>query len=190
ISALSVVRQCYSTIFRQGEFGPVRGVPPQSAAQVGGSSSGAAAWHRPRRSDASDSLSDDRAMTYLGRRTCAGSWVGMARIIMNRAFIARWTRTPHSIGRLSASASSHHSLSSAAFTTNIAESDFRHARAATEWLLVEAKANLEELFSNCGAKDGDSIKLIRATLNHVIPSPTDQNPWAHWRNPMDMMRQG
>jgi hypothetical protein len=28
---------------------------------------------------------------------------------------------------LSASASSHHSLSSAAFITNIAESDFRHA---------------------------------------------------------------
>jgi len=47
------------------------------------------------------------------------------------------------------------------------QSDFRHAQAATEWLLAEAKANLEELFSNCGAKDGDSIKLIRATLNHV-----------------------
>src|SRR5213080_4803039 len=51
----------------------------------------------------------------------------MPRIIMNRAFIARWTRMPHSTGRLSASASSHHSLSSAAFITNIAESDFRHA---------------------------------------------------------------
>src|SRR5262249_60655411 len=51
----------------------------------------------------------------------------MPRIIMNHAFIARWTRTRHSIGRLSASASSHHSLSSAAFITNIAESDFRHA---------------------------------------------------------------
>jgi hypothetical protein len=24
----------------------------------------------------------------------------------------------------------------------------------------------------------------------LIPSPTDQNPWAHWRNPMDMMRHG
>ena len=40
----------------------------------------------------------------------------------------RWTRMPHSTGRLSASASSHHSLSSAAFITNIAESDFRHAQ--------------------------------------------------------------
>ena len=35
---------------------------------------------------------------------------------------------PHSIGRLSASASSHHSLSSAAFITNIAESDFRYTQ--------------------------------------------------------------
>src|SRR6266404_4421468 len=52
----------------------------------------------------------------------------MPRIIMNRAFIARWTRMPHSTGQLSASASSHHSLSSAAFITNIAESDFRHAQ--------------------------------------------------------------
>jgi hypothetical protein len=24
----------------------------------------------------------------------------------------------------------------------------------------------------------------------LIPSPIDQNPWAHWRNPMDIMRQG
>src|SRR5215472_17851200 len=54
----------------------------------------------------------------------------MPRIIMNRAFIARWTRMPHSTGRLSASASSHHSLSSATFITNIAESDFRHAQGA------------------------------------------------------------
>ncbi len=22
------------------------------------------------------------------------------------------------------------------------------------------------------------------------PNPIDQNPWAHWRSPMDMMRQG
>src|SRR5262245_43531868 len=54
----------------------------------------------------------------------------MPRIIMNRAFIARWTRMPHSTGRLSASASSHHSLSSAAFITSIAESDFRYAQRA------------------------------------------------------------
>jgi hypothetical protein len=53
--------------------------------------------------------------SYLGRHICAGSWVGMPRIIMNRAFIARSTRMPHSIGRLSASAPSHHGLSSAGF---------------------------------------------------------------------------
>src|SRR5262249_52967186 len=69
--------------------------------------------------------------SYLGRRTCAGSWVGMPRIIMNRGFIGRWTRMPHSIGPLSASASLHHSLSSAAFINNIAESDFRHAQVVT-----------------------------------------------------------
>ena len=27
-------------------------------------------------------------------------------------------------------------------------------------------------------------------LHHLIPNPSDQNPWAHWRSPMDMMRQG
>jgi transposase InsO family protein len=37
-------------------------------------------------------------------------------------------RMPHSIGRLSASASSHPGLSSAAFIINIAESDFRHTQ--------------------------------------------------------------
>jgi hypothetical protein len=41
----------------------------------------------------------------------------------------RWTRMPHSIGRLSASASSHPGLSLAAFITNIAESDFRYTQA-------------------------------------------------------------
>src|SRR5438067_13777717 len=53
---------------------------------------------------------------------------------MNRAFIARWTRTPRSIGRLSASGPSHPSLSLVAFIINIAESDFRHAQ-ATHFLM-------------------------------------------------------
>jgi hypothetical protein len=26
--------------------------------------------------------------------------------------------------------------------------------------------------------------------NCLIPNPIDQNPWAHWRNPMDMILQG
>jgi len=29
-----------------------------------------------------------------------------------------------------------------------------------------------------------------AHLVSLIPNPIDQNPWAHWRSPMDMMRQG
>ena len=36
--------------------------------------------------------------------------------------------TPHSIARLSISTSSHYSLSSAAFITNIAGSDFRYTQ--------------------------------------------------------------
>jgi hypothetical protein len=31
---------------------------------------------------------------------------------------------------------------------------------------------------------------IRLPLEQLIPSPIDQNRWAHWRNPMDMIRQG
>jgi hypothetical protein len=47
---------------------------------------------------------------------------------MSREFIARSTKMPRSIGRLSASALSHHGLSSAVFITNIAESDFRYTQ--------------------------------------------------------------
>ena len=52
----------------------------------------------------------------------------MLPIIMTREFIARLTKMPRSIGRLSASALSHHGLSSAVFITNIAESDFRYTQ--------------------------------------------------------------
>jgi hypothetical protein len=52
----------------------------------------------------------------------------MPPIIMNREFIARSTKMPRSIGRLSASAQSHHGLSLAVFITNIAESDFRYTQ--------------------------------------------------------------
>jgi len=42
----------------------------------------------------------------------------------------------------------------------------------------------------CGSK-GSRFRLSLARRNaDLIPSPTDQNPWAHWRSPMDMMRQG
>src|SRR5207245_8495177 len=48
--------------------------------------------------------------------------------IMNRGPIDPWTRTPRSIAPFSASAPSHHSLSSADFITNIAESNFRYTQ--------------------------------------------------------------
>jgi hypothetical protein len=31
---------------------------------------------------------------------------------------------------------------------------------------------------------------VIAGVDGLIPSPIDQNPGAHWRSPMDMMRQG
>src|SRR5437762_14293876 len=44
--------------------------------------------------------------------------------IMSRGPTDLWTRTPRSIAPFSASAPSHHNLSSADFITNIAESNF------------------------------------------------------------------
>ena len=34
------------------------------------------------------------------------------------------------------------------------------------------------------------VLIIGAAFLTLIPNPIDQNPWAHWRSPMDMMRQG
>src|SRR5215475_16190809 len=34
------------------------------------------------------------------------------------------------------------------------------------------------------------VKTGGGICRGVIPNPIDQNRWAHWRNPMDMMRQG
>jgi signal transduction histidine kinase len=34
------------------------------------------------------------------------------------------------------------------------------------------------------------LSKIEAGKLELIPSPIDQNPCAHWRKPMDMMRQG
>src|SRR5207244_8474901 len=48
--------------------------------------------------------------------------------IMSRGPIDPWTRTPRSIAPFSASAPSHHSLPSAYFITNIAESNFRYTQ--------------------------------------------------------------
>jgi hypothetical protein len=34
------------------------------------------------------------------------------------------------------------------------------------------------------------VAAVLAATVSLIPNPIDQNRWAHWRNPMDMMRQG
>jgi hypothetical protein len=41
--------------------------------------------------------------------------------------------------------------------------------------------------------DDDLYKIteeIKQTSKVLIPSPCDQNPCAHWRSPMDMIRHG
>src|SRR5262245_51862388 len=114
----------------------------------------------------------------------------MPRIIMNRAFIARWTRMPHSTERLSASASSLHSLSSAAFITNIAESDFRHAqrpiyyglgnlcfktghlgRRHENWIGMVAEVSFEN--GRCGS---DNFRFVRHNAYHetIFRRPADE----------------
>ena len=35
-----------------------------------------------------------------------------------------------------------------------------------------------------------SAITMEAPIEQLIPNPIDQNPWVHWRSPMDMMRQG
>src|SRR6266566_3148377 len=86
---------------------------------------------------------------------------------------------PHSIGRLSASASSHHSLSSAAFITNIAESDFRHAQAQLETWQEDGSVDLAILYRTSGSpKNGDtylvetSTYLVSAAGDPLTSRPT------------------
>ena len=40
------------------------------------------------------------------------------------------------------------------------------------------------ILRNAGAR------MLITVREGLIPNPIDQNPWAHWRSPMDMMRQG
>jgi transcriptional regulator with XRE-family HTH domain len=35
-----------------------------------------------------------------------------------------------------------------------------------------------------------AVDRLFEAIGELIPNPIDQNPWAHWRSPMDMMRQG
>ena len=38
--------------------------------------------------------------------------------------------------------------------------------------------------------NSDIPSYLGGAVGGLIPNPIDQNPWAHWRSPMDMMRQG
>ena len=52
----------------------------------------------------------------------------------------------------------------------------------------ERTASATSLSVTARAQAGVDVKSIRR--RGIIPNPIDQNPWAHWRSPMDMMRQG
>src|SRR5262249_18725627 len=45
---------------------------------------------------------------------------------------------------------------------------------------------------NARSRGGEFFRRFRWAIPvcGLIPNPIDQNPWAHWRSPMDMMRQG
>jgi hypothetical protein len=64
-----------------------------------------------------------------------------------------------------------------------------------------AQRSGEPLSPRAAKRSGEPLSLLQmpaiGTLNRyvrisaaLIPSPIDQNRWAHWRNPMDMVRQG
>ena len=44
--------------------------------------------------------------------------------------------------------------------------------------------------SGRAADNSPSFTRVSGEIEGLIPSPIDQNWCAHWRNPMDMMRQG
>src|SRR5262249_50069236 len=97
----------------------------------------------------------------------------IAKLLQNRAFIARWTRMPHSTGRLIASASSHHSLSSAAFITNIAESDFRHAQLKRLGFRLYPQQNVNSRFIITGAVWAQRARCNISSLFFDSASSTD-----------------
>src|SRR5262245_38305028 len=77
---------------------------------------------------------------------------------------------PHSNGRLSASTSSHHSLSSAAFITNIAESDFRHAQ-------VAARATPTLRQPRLGQALGDAREIARVLVGEHALALRERELW-------------
>ena len=40
------------------------------------------------------------------------------------------------------------------------------------------------------SNETSALRITAIAPDPLIPNPIDQNPWAHWRSPMDMMRQG
>ena len=60
-------------------------------------------------------------------------------------------------------------------------------RGFAEWLVERLSEGVPTLV---GISHGFSFPLRYFEVHGLIPNPIDQNPWAHWRSPMDMMRQG
>jgi hypothetical protein len=52
-------------------------------------------------------------------------------------------------------------------------------------MVMKAIAAIKQLTTFEKAQSQSQINATR-----LIPNPIDQNPCAHWRNPMDMIRQG
>ena len=73
---------------------------------------------------------------------------------------------------------------------------FKSATALSLVLLmtsVQAQEDLPPNFPELRLSVNPLYHSVGLKLGHVlgvIPNPIDQNPWAHWRSPMDMMRQG
>ena len=54
------------------------------------------------------------------------------------------------------------------------------------WMLAQYPQDIR----NWLMRRGGVASMTIQNFWELIPNPIDQNPWAHWRSPMDMMRQG
>jgi len=55
---------------------------------------------------------------------------------------------------------------------------------------VQQQAIIDAAKGSHRLQAGEKIRVTVSGEGSLIPNPIDQNPWAHWRSPMDMMRQG
>ena len=58
---------------------------------------------------------------------------------------------------------------------------------------IKTVADIVADIANASAEQAsgiDQVNIALTQMDEVIPSLIDQNPWAQWRNPIDMMRQG